>query len=82
MNEMTLEEKLLGEGFKLRGSFPESELSDEIRLLYFDETIRPVYVQIVQGKIARGNECKYPGAYLIYFKYEVLKTLYFFINYE
>lgn len=62
----TLEEELLKQDFKSIGPIGEFELPGEVRLLY-SENIKPVHVQIIPEKIARGNRNNYLG-YMIYFK--------------
>ena len=62
---MTLEEELKEKGFKINGPFTITELSNFVKTILPDKDKKPVYVHIIQGKIARSDTDEDERLYMI-----------------
>jgi len=63
---MTLEEELIKEGFeKVSGTFTTHNIGDALGSL-FNKSPRPVYIKIIQEKMARDG-IDNPDSYIIYY---------------
>ena len=67
---MTLEEEIIKKGFKVFGPTTGSGIGESLRYL-LEKSPQPVYFQVIQGKLARGDMDDFPNLYMIYYSSDV-----------